>query len=292
VDVTVHEWLIAYGQSPRLITLLWEPLALAALNQPVRVAAATTFVEVLSRMFGPDAESAALVVPAVPLDELYAEPARAWLASRGSEVRTGVRARVHVEDGRAAGVAAAGEVIRAPIVIAATPWFALGSLFDVAPPPLADLLERAAATNPSPIVTVNLWLDRAVLGDLLVGFPGRVFQWAFDKGAAFGRDRSHVSLVSSGASDLVARDNRSLVELAYAELGTAIPDAGRARLIHGNTVRERRATFSLAPGQPARPGTETALPGLLLAGDWIDTGLPATIESAVISGHRAARLAR
>jgi uncharacterized protein with NAD-binding domain and iron-sulfur cluster len=54
-------------------------------------------------------------------------------------------------------------------------------------------------------------------------------------------------------------------------------------------VREKRATFSVAPGQPSRPATKTAVPGLFLAGDWIDTGLPATIESAVVSGHAAAR---
>jgi uncharacterized protein with NAD-binding domain and iron-sulfur cluster len=54
-------------------------------------------------------------------------------------------------------------------------------------------------------------------------------------------------------------------------------------------VRERRATFSLAPGQPARPTTTTRLEGFFLAGDWIETGLPATIEGAVLSGHRAAK---
>ena len=53
-------------------------------------------------------------------------------------------------------------------------------------------------------------------------------------------------------------------------------------------VREKQATFSLAPGQPRRPGTLTPVEGLVLAGDWIDTGLPGTIESAVVSGHRAA----
>jgi len=65
-----------------------------------------------------------------------------------------------------------------------------------------------------------------------------------------------------------------------------------ARLAGATVVREPRATFSLAPGQPARPGTRTPVRGLLLAGDWIETGLPATIESAVRAGHRAADAAR
>jgi uncharacterized protein with NAD-binding domain and iron-sulfur cluster len=54
-------------------------------------------------------------------------------------------------------------------------------------------------------------------------------------------------------------------------------------------IREKRATFSLAPGQPPRPGARTPLDGFYLAGDWTDTGLPGTIESAVVSGHRAAQ---
>ena len=62
------------------------------------------------------------------------------------------------------------------------------------------------------------------------------------------------------------------------------------RLLRATVVREPRATFSLAPNEPPRPGTETGVHGLYLAGDWIDTGLPATIESAVRAGHRAAEL--
>lgn len=287
--VTVYDWLVGHGQAPRLIELLWEPLALAALNQPIGVAAADTFIEVLSRTFGPDAERASLVVPAVPLDELYAEPARAWIEARGSQVRTQARARVRVEGDRVVGVDVRGETVDAPVVVAAVAWHALPGIFaPPAPPALGDLLPRAAATDSSPIVTVNLWYDRPVLDEMLVGLPGRAFQWVFDKSVVFGRGTSHLSLVSSGAADIVALGNEALVERATREVHDALPRAAAARLVHASAVRERRATFSLAPGQPARPGTETGVKGLLLAGDWVDTGLPATIEGAVVSGHRAA----
>jgi uncharacterized protein with NAD-binding domain and iron-sulfur cluster len=97
-----------------------------------------------------------------------------------------------------------------------------------------------------------------------------------------------LSLVSSGAADILAETNIELVHRAHGELLDALPDVRAARLLQATVVREPRATFSLAPGQPARPTAETDLHGFLLAGDWTATGLPATIESAVRSGHRAA----
>jgi uncharacterized protein with NAD-binding domain and iron-sulfur cluster len=79
------------------------------------------------------------------------------------------------------------------------------------------------------------------------------------------------------------------VALAAREVAVAIPGVRTARLVRGTVVREKRATFSVAPGQPARPAVTTPIAGLFLAGDWIETGLPATIESAAIAGNRAAR---
>ena len=140
----------------------------------------------------------------------------------------------------------------------------------------------------SPIATVNLWFDRPVLDEPFVGLPGRAMQWVFDKRHVFGGSASHLSLVSSGADRLVNMPNDQLIAAAHTELLEAIPAVRPARLLRSTVVRERHATFSLAPGQPARPATVTGVRGLFLAGDWIDTGLPATIESAVRSGHRAA----
>jgi hypothetical protein len=162
-----------------------------------------------------------------------------------------------------------------------------------------------------------LWFDRPILDEPFIGLPGRTMQWAFDKrlvfasgdrhephpvghshdasnasGGGTGAGADHLSLVSSGAASVVSRTNEELIRTAHDELLDALPAARAAKLVRGTVVREPRATFSLAPGQPARPRAETAVRGLVLAGDWIDTGLPATIESAVRSGHRAADLCR
>jgi zeta-carotene desaturase len=296
---TVRQWLLRYRQTPRLIEVLWEPLAVAALNQSIDSAAAASFLSVLERMFSGDPRGAALALPLKPLDELYAHPARAYIEQRGGTVQTNAVARVEwAGDAGGSGSSGSGlrvrvrdEVMTAASVICAVPWHALSDVFPDHPPVLRPVLEAAAHTEASPIVTVNLWFDRVVTEQALVGLPGRTLQWVFDKRAVFGEQASHLSLVSSGAEEVVARSNEELIALAVKEVCDAIPAARSAALVRGVVVREKRASFSVAPGQPPRPSTRTGVPGLFLAGDWIDTGLPATIEGAVVSGHIAASLA-
>lgn len=288
IQLNVREWLLKHGQSPRLLELFWEPLALAALNQSIDQAEATHFLRVLERVFGPDPSASALVLPAVPLDELYAEPARTWLEERGSEVRVNAPARALIDGCRVRGVRVRDEVFEAPIVIPTVPWHAFHALFDEAPPELAQTIQHATGLASLPIVNVNLWFDRAVMHEPLVGLPGRNFQWVFDRRALIGGDISHVAMTSSGAESIVAKTNDELTALALSEIRGALPAARSAILKTSVAVREKRSTFSLAPDAPPRPQTRTEIEGLLLAGDWIDTGLPATIESAVISGRLAA----
>ena len=287
---TVREWLTRHGQAPRLCELFWEPLALAALNQSLDQAAASYFVTILAQMFGPDPTAAALVLPAVPLDELYAEPARAWLEARGHEVRVNAPVKVEVVGNRVTGVRVRHEHIAAPWVISTVPWHGFGAMFDSPPPALATTIANATALGSLPIVTVNLWFDRPVMHESLIGLPGRAFQWVFDRRAIVGGARSHLSMTSSGAETIVAMSNDELIALALADVRAALPAARTATVRKGLAVREKRSTFSLAPDAPARPQAETGIAGFLLAGDWIDTGLPATIESAAVSGHRAAAL--
>jgi squalene-associated FAD-dependent desaturase len=285
---TVRQWLVAHGQAPRLCELLWEPLAVAALNQSIDTAAATTFAEVVRRMLGPGPDDSALVLPARSLTHTFVEPAVAFIERHGGRVTAGAAAQVTFSGGRVTGVDTKGERIESAAVISAVPWHGLAGLCGEAPDALREVVASASAMRSSPIVTANLWFDRPVLAQPFVGLPGRSFQWAFDRAQVTPGESTSISMVCSGADDVVQLPNEAIVATAHRELRRALPEAAAARLLRGTAVRERRATFSLAPGEPTRPPTETAVPGLWLAGDWIDTGLPATIESAVISGHRAA----
>lgn len=287
-DETVENWLIRNGQTRRLREMLWNPLAIAALNQLPSEAAAPYFSRVLAEMFNDDAAAASVALPTRPLNELYAEPAREYIERHGGVVRTGAAARIDVESSRPTPTVLCGTEVWRGAVLAAVPWFALPGVFSGNTGGLEPVLLAAAQTPASPIVTVNLWFDRPVLDEPFLGLPGRTMQWVFDKRLAWGKSASHLSIVSSGASVLLQRTNAELVEVATTELVDALPAARSAQLVHSSVIREPRATFSLAPGQPRRPGVRTAVAGLFLAGDWIDTGLPATIEGAVRSGHQAA----
>jgi squalene-associated FAD-dependent desaturase len=288
---TVENWLIRNGQTARLREMLWGPLAIAALNQEPASAAAPYFSRVLAEMLAAGADGASIALPVVPLPQLYVEPAKTWLEERGCRVIAGSRGQVVLSAGRVESVRTPASDLRADLVIVATPWHALPSTFGGDVSPVARLLDAASHTSPSPIVTVNLWVEGRALGTWFVGLPGRTIQWVFDKRAIFrgqANQANHLSLVASAAARLDTWSNEAIVELALEEVCSAVPEIRDLRLLRANVVRERRATFSLAPGQPLRPHVRTSVAGLFLAGDWIDTGLPGTIESAVRSGHAAA----
>jgi zeta-carotene desaturase len=286
---TVQQWLDHHGQGRTLQEWLWHPLAVAALNQEPAHASADPFVRVLAEMFAPDPTAAAVVMPTRPLHLMYAEPAQRYVMERGGQVRISALARVNVAGDRVESVDVRGERFTAAHVIAAVPWFGIRTLFGASfPAALHSVAETAGRMAAMPIVTVNLWYDRRIMDDAFAGLPGRTLQWVFDKRVAFGGETSHLSLVSSGATEIVSKSSDDLIAIATREIAAALPGARGTTPRRATVIREKQATFSLAPGQPARPGPLTEVSNLVLAGDWTDTGLPATIEGAVISGHRAA----
>lgn len=290
-SMTVSEWLTRQRQPASMRKWLWNPLAYAALNQNPDDASARPFVRVLAEMFGPDPHAAAVGLPRVPLDELMAAPAVEYVHARGGTVITKRPARLAVNGDRVASVKVGDTTVRAATVISAVPWHAFSGMWEEnVPPALAEIARNAAGMRSTPIVTVNLWFDRSVMDrrTSFIGVADGTTQWVFDREAITGAG-GHLSAVSSGAVDLIRLENDELIARAEADVRRVLPAAGRAALTRALVVREPRAGFSLAPGEPPRPRTVTPLAGFLLAGDWTDTGLPATIEGAVRSGNAAAR---
>lgn len=281
---TVRMWLDRHGQGPRLVALLWEPLAIAALNQGIDVAEARPFVRVLGQVFGSGRHDASIAMSAAPLRDIIGAPAARWLAGRGSTVTCHALARVDIRDGRAVRVTPRGaeaiDVDGRPVIVA-VPWHALGKTIVGDTTPVAMLLRAAAETSATSIVCVNLWFDRPLLDVPMLGIEGRTFQWVI------ARD-GYVSLVMSDAEPILRDDHDAIVARALGDLRHAVPAARALTPSRGMAIREPRATFSLAAHQPRRPPVATAVSNLWLAGDWVDTGLPATIEGAAVAGLRAA----
>lgn len=288
-SLTVRQWLSGLGQSARIQERLFNPIALGALNDDPEVAAATGFVQVLREVFFRDVDSTRLGLSSVGLSDLYAGAARAFIEARGGRIILSSKiAGVIEERGRAAGVAAqSGEkYLGSAVVSTLAPW-------ELSRLSLPGVLRGSwEKLKPSPIISVCFWLDRAVLGpEPLVGMLGTEIQWVFNKSRILGQKDAAVSMVISGAHRQVAMDPKELKDIARRDMASCFPEFSKAKILRWKVIKEPFATLSPAPGSDAmRPAQQSALPGFYFAGDWTQTGLPATIESAVVSGHRAAEL--
>ena len=121
---TVRDWLIRHGQGPRVRELLWEPLALSALNQPADLASATPFARVLAEVCGSSVTDAAVGIPAKPLEEFFALPARRFIEAHGGEVRKRAPAKLVATSRQLLGVETRGDLLTAKTIISAVPFVA------------------------------------------------------------------------------------------------------------------------------------------------------------------------
>lgn len=286
--LTVEAWLQEIGGGGDLAAVL-HPLALASLNEFPRDGSAGLFGRVLDRIFQSPARASGLALPRRGLGDLLGG-FEDFVAARGGEVRYRSTALgVRVEAGRAAGLSLlGGERIDSACVILAVPHDRAGWM--LAPEHFGAFREITRVPW-SPIVSTVHTFDRPVLPSRFVGLLGTRTQWAFDRGAA-ASGGSHVGTVRSAAFEDEERPGAAILEETAKELAEAFPAARDARLVRARVYKERRATIrSLPEVQRLRPPAETPVQGLYLAGDWTRTGLPPTIEGAVLSGHRAAALA-
>lgn len=297
--ITVAAWLGSLGQTPALRRAVWDPIVVATLNEDPETASAFLLGEVLRRGFLTTKKDSRLGFATCGLSELYVNPARRWLEERGATIETGVGvASVERENGRVRAIRlqSGGEVEADVFVLALSPK-GLSRVVDASGLGDDEFFFRVREIGPSPIVSVNLWFDRPLdLGAPYVGLLDSPVQWVFDRRAIVGDEseearggRYPYALVTSAARELTDQLNPAIAETAIEEMRKHFPECREAKILHSSVVREMQATFSATPGFEAlRCSQITPVEGLYLAGDWTDTKLPATIESAVESGFRAA----
>jgi|SRR5690348_3828499 len=289
--MTVEEWLSALRQRESLRRNFWDLLCIAAMNEDPQITSALLFRRVLRLALFSSPLDSRLGVPRQGLSDCYTDAAARKITSRGGsvELRRDVRALL-VSDGVCHGVKLAdGAVIEAKAVLSAVPWNILPALLPADAVTSEPAFSRILDLHPAPIISIYLWFDRAVTDLEFVGLRGTTIQWLFNKGRLLGSGENYISLVLSGAHDHVERPKEDLLETAVSELRNLLPGMRDARLMHSLVIKERFATFSPCVGVDSlRPPALTPIRGLYLAGDWTDTGLPATIEGAVQSGYTAA----
>ncbi len=310
--VRFGDWLSDHGQGPDAVAALWDLIALPTLNLPAREASLALAAFVFKNGLLSGADAGDIGFHSATLSETIGEPAARELSRAGVEVRLGWRAerlsraagaiRVHGPGGspgapereqesdedssrRSRGD---GEVLAARAAILAVGHTRAGGLLE---PLLGAPARRLEGLGSSPIVNLHVVYDRVVCDERFAAGVGTPVQYVFDRTAAGGAPAGcqYLAVSLSGAERELGMSVDALRERYLPALRELFPRARKARVERFLATREHAATFRSAPGVGSlRPGAETPVPGLVLAGNWTDTGWPATLEGAVLSGHAAA----
>jgi squalene-associated FAD-dependent desaturase len=252
-----------HGATDTSVEKFWDVFIRPALNLPAdEVDAEAGLFTVRTALLGPRA-NADLILPTAPLGHMHGDAAGRVLGDRVQ-----LDAKVESLDD-----------LDADAIVVATPPAESARLLGEAPPQLED----------SPIVSVHLWFDTQLLRSPLAALLDSDAHWVFDRGSLTGHPPArgqYLTVVSSGVPELLAIRGRELVERIAGQLTSRL---GNAELLWSRVSREPYATIALRPGI-VRPAAATSRDNVARAGTWTDTGWPATMESAVRSGRRAAQV--
>ncbi len=279
-DETVGTLLARHAQDGLAARYLWVPLCVAALNTLPQQASANAFLAVLRDSLGGARADSDLLLPRVDLSRLFPEPAARYVAARGGTVLTGHRVRA-LQRVRGA-LRVEGERFER-VILACAPYHLAPLAASL--PELAPLAQTARGYGYQPIYTCYLQYGQSVcLPAPMLGLAGGLVQWVFDRGALTG-ERGRIACVISAQGDHQQMAHGELAAQCHRELAQALGELPAP--IWSRVIAEKRATITTVPGV-ARPGPDTPLPGLYLAGDYTDPEYPPTLEAAVRSGLRAA----
>jgi squalene-associated FAD-dependent desaturase len=292
---SLADWLRRHKQTPGAINRFWRLVIASALNADLEHIAVAYAAKVIRELFMNSAWAGAMGMSTVPLSELYAG-AEKHLHDRGSSVlyNTNVEALAWDEAAGKWTIATRTGSLTIDYVILALPFEATAKLLPNMPAAEgADKLAQKIAQHQHwPICSVHLWFDRPITELDHAVLLDREIHWMYNKGKLQpwrNVKGSYLELVQSASRDFAALPREQAIQQAFDELGEFFPEVKTATLVKAALIKEVRATFGVPPGiDAARPTATSPWPNLFLAGDWIQTGWPSTMESAARSGHIAA----
>jgi squalene-associated FAD-dependent desaturase len=287
-EVTLADWLAAHGQDAQSVEAFWDVIVRPTLNTRAAGASLALAAFVFRTALLSRADAADIGFHAASLSATIGEPARHALAKAGVELLLGARAETleRVEEGIAV-QGSAGQLPARVAIVAVPHARAAGLLAELLP----DTARRLAALETSPIVNLHVVYDRRVCEEPFAAGIHTPVQYVIDRTAAGGVPAGcqYLAVSLSDAEREMQMSVDALRDTYLPALRELLPRAREARVERFIVTREHAATFRAAPGAAAlRPPARTSVPGLVLAGAWTDTGWPATLEGAVLSGHAAA----
>jgi len=268
VQDCLHDSGVLYGR-------FWEPLAVSVLNTPADEASAALLWPVISETFGRGEAACRPLIARRGLSDALVGPALSFIGDRGGDVRFNERVTVLTAERSVVKAMATQsgkvDVDADDVIVVAVPASAAGGLLPGLTVP--DAFE--------PIVNAHFLLPESVESVSFLGLVGGICHWLFVRGDV-------ASVTVSAARDLAVLPAEEIVVRMWPEVLAAL-GLGDINLARYRIIKEKRATFSQTPEQlKRRPGPHIGFENVLIAGDWTDTGLPATIEGSIRSGEAVA----
>jgi zeta-carotene desaturase len=291
--MTAEEVLRENHQTEQSINNFWQPLIIATMNAPIEKASGRVFIRILELAFFGNPDDARMMLPSVPIGELFA-PIDDYLKRRNGEIIYDSRAQsVDFVNNRFLVTCSGGRKITAKSLIAAVPPNRLKSLT----PRIGGfekLIGFCEQIDYSPIVSIYIRSRKKLYVPPMAALLRSRLQWIFDRNYIIKQyndspDTGRYTITISAADEIFPLPQKEIVDFCAEELMKFFPRLKKNDIIDTKVVKDAHATPLITPGtESIRPANDTNLNGFFVAGDWTDTRLPATLESAARSGFSAA----
>lgn len=272
-------------QTERLINNFWKPFIIAVFNSEPKDTSALLFADMIKTGFLKKGGSE-LVLPNDFLSNMFSVPATDYLKNMNARIYVNQRvSKINFENNMVTSLITEDSTeIKSDFYVSTVPFFEFKNL--VRENVYNRDFLKIEGLKPSPIVNIHLKFEKSIehiFRGKFAGFLGSRTQWIFKV------QSDQVCLVISSAKEIAVLDKDEIVKIAVNDMCSCLPGVKEIKITESRVIKEMRATFVPdADSNERRPGCRTNFSNFFIAGDWTDTGLPATIEGAVKSGKNCA----